>query len=99
MIRLICVVGYSFDINQVPAHGVIQNLINGGAVLVGIACLAGFLISVAAWAIGSRAGNLGAAEFGRSGVVVALGAGLLLGLAPYLVNWAISTGQGVGTGC
>ena len=97
-IRLTCVVSYRFDTAQVPALPVLQNLVNGGTVVVAIVILVGLIISVAAWAIGSRSGNVAAADYGKGGVVVVLAAGLVLGLAPYLVNWFITAGQAAGGG-
>ncbi len=97
-IRMTCVVHYNFDTAQVPALGVLQNLVNGGTVVVAIIILVGLIVSVAAWAIGSRSGNVAAADYGKGGVVVVLAAGVVLGLAPYLVNWFITAGQAAGGG-
>lgn len=97
-IRATCVVHYNFDANQVPALSVLQNLVNGGTVVVAIVILVGLIVSVAAWAIGSRSGNVTASDYGKGGMVVVLGAGVVLGLAPYLVNWFITAGQAAGGG-
>jgi uncharacterized protein DUF6112 len=100
LIRLACVItNYGFDFNQVPANNVIQNLVRGGAAAVAIVCVVGLLLSAAAWAIGSRSGNVAMHDYGKGGVVTVLGAALTLGLAGYLVNWFINAGQVAGTGC
>ena len=97
-IRLTCVVHYNFDTNQVPALPVLQNLVNGAVVVVALVILVGIIVSAAAWAIGSRSGNVAAADYGKGGLVVVLAAGVVLGLAPCLVNWFISAGQAAGGG-
>jgi Family of unknown function (DUF6112) len=52
-----------------------------------VAAVAGIAISAIAWAIGSHSGNPHVAGKGKSGVLIALGAGFLIGGATFLVNF------------
>lgn len=81
--------------NKLPGGHVIQGLLDGlsGWALWG--ALAGVLISALVWAVGANAGNYHAAGKGKTGVLIALVAALLVGAGPTLINFFSDLGQQV----
>lgn len=72
------------------------NDIVGALLTIGlIACVAGLVIAAIVWAIGSHSSNPSLAGRGKTGVLVALVAAILIGGANVLVDFFVTTGQGL----
>ena len=73
----------------------IQEIINSVALYAELGCAAGFLASAIVWAVGGKVGNYGAAQGGKTGVVVAVGVAFLVGAAAAIINFFFHLGQAV----
>lgn len=80
--------------SSAPGAGGIEKALNAFGFYALLACAFGFVVSVAAWAIGGNVGNDMAASRGKIGAFVALGAAFLLGAATVLLQFAYDTGSG-----
>jgi len=60
-----------------------------------VACLAGLVIAAIVWAIGHHSSNPIVAGRGRTGVLVALAAALLIGGANVLIDFFVTAGKGL----
>ena len=60
-----------------------------------IACVAGLELAAIVWAIGSHSSNPHLAGRGKSGVLVAFVAAVLIGGANVLVDFFVATGKGI----
>jgi len=60
-----------------------------------IACVAGLVLAAIVWAIGSHSSNPHLAGRGKSGVLVAFVAAVLIGGANVLVDFFVATGKGI----
>lgn len=78
-----------------PGINSISNIV-GALLTIGlIACVAGLVIAAIVWAIGSHSSNPNLASRGKTGVLVALVAAILIGGANVLVDFFVTTGQGL----
>ncbi len=78
---------------DLPGTSVLGNLANGLASWVLIAAVIGILVGAVMWAFGHYSQNYQQAYNGRRGVMVSALAGLLVGAAPYIVNFFLKQGQ------
>jgi len=78
-----------------PGINSISNIV-GALLTIGlIACVAGLVIAAIVWAIGSHSANPNLASRGKTGVLVALMAAILIGGANVLVDFFVTTGKGL----
>jgi hypothetical protein len=93
---LIAAAGFTFKVTPDPAHAPgaagIQSAINVIAVYTLLACLAGFLMGGAAWAIGGHIANDHASVGGKIGMSVAVGVAFLVGAAAAILQFAYGLG-------
>ena len=73
------------DPGGLPGSQALQSLVGGVAFWALLASLAGLIISAAAWALSSHAGNYHQAGMGKRGTLISAGAALLVGAAPAIV--------------
>ncbi len=85
------------DVNPNPADlpggPQIQQLLDGLAGWALLASLAGLLISVIAWALGSFGGNYNAVNKGKTGVLVCAAAAIVAGGAAPIINFFSGLGS------
>ncbi len=88
--------GFTFTVTPEPARapgaGGIQGAINVIAVYTLLACLAGFLLGGAVWAIGGRIGNDHTAVGGKIGMAISVGVAFLVGAAAAILQFAYGLG-------
>jgi hypothetical protein len=88
--------GFTFKVTPDPSHAPgasgIQSAINVIAVYTLLACLAGFLLGGAVWAIGGRIGNDHTAVGGKIGMAVCVGVAFLVGGAAAILQFAYGLG-------
>lgn len=72
--------------NGLPGIALLKDLVGGVLVVALILCLLGLVVSAASWAVGSQSGNSHAASKGKTGVMVACGAAILVGGANFLIG-------------
>lgn len=77
---------------QLPGSQTLQNLVNGLAGWALIAAMAGLVVGAGLWAIGAHAQNYNQTSLGRRAVLASLGAAILIGAAPVLVNFFFKAG-------
>jgi Family of unknown function (DUF6112) len=78
-----------------PGIGTLSSMV-GALLTVGlIACVAGLVLAAIVWAVGSHSSNPHLAGRGKSGVLVALVAAVLIGGANVLVDFFVTTGKGL----
>ncbi len=76
-----------------PGISALQNIV-GALLTVGlIACLAGLVLAAIAWAVGHHSANPSLAGRGKTGVLVALVAAMLVGGANVLVDFFVHAGS------
>ena len=88
--------GFTFKVSpepgRAPGAAGIQSAINVVAVYSLLACLAGFLMGGAVWAIGGRVGNEATAVSGKIGMAVCVGVAFLVGAASAILQFAYGLG-------
>lgn len=84
------------DPTKLPGGPQIQQLLDGLGGWALLASLAGLLISVIMWALGSFGGNYNAVSKGKTGVLVCTAAALIAGAAAPLINFFANLGSQVG---
>jgi hypothetical protein len=88
--------GFTFTVSPDPAHAPgaagIQSAINVIAVYTLLACLAGFLLGGAVWAIGGRIGTEHTAAAGKVGMAICVGVAFLVGAASAILQFAYGIG-------
>jgi hypothetical protein len=78
-----------------PGIGTLNTIV-GALLTVGlVACVAGLVIAAIVWAIGTHSSNPGLSGRGKSGVLVAFAAAILIGGANVLVDFFVTTGKGL----
>jgi hypothetical protein len=77
---------------QLPGSATLQSLVNGLAGWALIAAMAGLVAGAGLWAIGAHAQNYNQTSIGRRAVLASLGAAILIGAAPVLVNFFFKAG-------
>jgi hypothetical protein len=96
MQTLIAASNFTFKVTPDPAHAPgatgIQSAIDVIAVYTLLACLAGFLLGGAVWAIGGRVGNDFTAVGGKIGMAVCVGVAFLVGAAAAILQFAYGLG-------
>jgi hypothetical protein len=96
MRTLIAASGFTFQVSpdpsQAPGASGIQSAVNVIAVYALLACLAGFLLGGAVWAIGGRIGNDHTATGGKIGMAIAVGVAFLVGAAASILQFAYGIG-------
>lgn len=96
MSTLITASSFTFTVTPDPGHAPgaagIQSAINVIAVYTLLACLAGFLMGGAVWAIGGRIGNDHTAVGGKIGMAVCVGVAFLVGAAAAILQFAYGLG-------
>ncbi len=83
------------DPTALPGGGEAQKLINGGTYFVLLACVAGALLGLGQWALGSRTSNYSQADSGKSKVVACIVAAFLTGALGAIINFFVSAGGAV----
>lgn len=88
--------GFAFSVTpepgKAPGAAGIQSAINVIAVYALLACMAGFLLGGATWAIGARIGNEHTATGGKIGMAIAVGVAFLVGAAAAILQFAYGLG-------
>jgi Family of unknown function (DUF6112) len=83
------------DPTALPGGTEAQKLINGGTYFVLLACVAGALLGLGQWALGSRTSNYSQADSGKSKVVACIVAAFLTGALGAIINFFVSAGGAV----
>jgi hypothetical protein len=81
------------DPSGLPGQDKLQKLVDGLYSWSLILILAALVVAAIAWAWGAQSNHHGAATGGRRGVLIAAGAGLLVGMAPQVVNFFYGIGR------
>lgn len=85
--------GVSPNSNGVPGIGTAKEIVGGLLTFGLIASVGGLVISAATWALASHGGNYSGTHRGKQGVLVCLGAALLIGGADILVRFFSDMGS------
>jgi len=83
------------DAQALPGVPAAEKLLDGLAKYVVIACVAGGLIGIAQWALGSRSNNYSQADSGKTKVAIAAGGAFLVGALAAIVNFFVAAGGAV----
>jgi hypothetical protein len=78
-----------------PGSAALQSIANGIAAWALIGALVALLLGAALWAVGSHTQNMHQSSQGRRAVLTSLGAAILIGAAPTLINFFFNTGLSV----
>jgi hypothetical protein len=81
------------DPSGLPGQDKLQKLVDGLYSWSLILILAALVVAAIAWAWGAHSNHHGAASSGRRGVLLAAAAGLLVGMAPQVVNFFYGIGR------
>jgi hypothetical protein len=88
-------VNLSPSTSALPGSAALQQLANGIAAWALIGALVALLLGAALWAVGSHTQNMHQSSQGRRAVLTSLGAAVLIGAAPTLINFFFNTGLNV----
>ena len=88
-------VNLSPSTSALPGSAALQQITNGIAAWALIGALAALLLGAALWAVGSHTQNMHQSAQGRRAVLTSLGAAILIGAAPNLINFFFRTGLSV----
>jgi len=88
-------VSLSPSTTALPGSAALQQFANGIAAWALIGALIALLLGAGLWAIGSHTQNAHHSTSGRRAVITSIGAAILIGAAPELVNFFFATGQTV----
>lgn len=81
--------------NGLPGINSLSNIV-GALLTIGlIACVAGLVMAAIVWAIGTHSSNPHLGSRGKTGVLVALVAAMLIGGANVLVDFFVTAGKGL----
>ena len=78
-----------------PGSAALQHIADGIASWALIGALVALLLGAALWAVGSHTQNMHQSAQGRRAVLTSLGAAVLIGAAPSLINFFFNTGLSV----
>lgn len=78
-----------------PGSAALQTLANGIAAWALVGALIALLLGAGLWAVGSHTQNMHQSAQGRRAVLTSLGAAVLIGAAPALINFFFKTGLSV----
>lgn len=81
--------------SALPGSAALQQITNGIAAWALIGSLAALLLGAALWAVGSHTQNTHHSAQGRRAVLTSLGAAILIGAAPALIDFFFKTGLSV----
>lgn len=91
--RLLADPGVSPNSNGLPGITEFKNIVGALLTFGVVACVAGLVIAAITWALGSNSSNPHLAGRGKTGVLVALGAAILIGGADFLVGFFWNAGN------
>lgn len=83
------------SITALPGSQVLQQLANGLAAWALVGSLIALVIGAVVWALGSHSQNMHQSVAGRRAVMTAIGAAVLLGGAPSIINFFFHVGTSV----
>jgi hypothetical protein len=92
---LLADVGLNPTVNALPGSAALLQITNGIAAWALIGSLVALLLGAALWAVGSHTQNMHHSAQGRRAVLTSLGAAILIGAAPTLINFFFKTGLSV----
>jgi hypothetical protein len=81
--------------SALPGSAALQQIANGIAAWALIGALVALLLGAALWAVGAHTQNMHQSSQGRRAVLTSLGAAVLIGAAPTLINFFFNTGLSV----
>jgi predicted phage tail protein len=81
--------------SALPGSAALQQIIDGIGAWALVGSLGALLLGAALWAIGSHTQNMHQSAQGRRAVLTSLGAAILIGAAPNLINFFFKTGLSV----
>ena len=76
-----------------PGISLVSNIVGALLTFGLIACVAGLVLAAIVWAVGHHSANPSVAGRGKTGVLVALVAALLVGGANVLIDFFVNAGQ------
>jgi len=83
------------DSNALPGTAMLGHLADGLDSWALLAAVVGLIVGAVMWAFGHYSQNYQQAYNGRKGVMVAAVAALLIGAAPYIINFFVGAGSGI----
>ncbi len=92
---LLAAVSLDPSVNALPGGAALQSLANGIAGWALVASLVALVLGAGLWALGSHSQNYHQSAAGRRAVMTSLLAAILIGAAPYLINFFFKTGLAV----
>lgn len=88
-------VKFSPSITALPGSAALQQIVNGIGAWALVGALIALLLGAGLWALGSHTQNMHQSASGRRAVATSLVAAVLIGAAPYLINFFFTTGLSV----
>jgi hypothetical protein len=80
------------DPEGLPGMPAATKLVDGLAAFVLLACVAGFLLGVGQWALGSKSSNYGQSDSGKSKVLVSALGAFAVGAVAAIINFFLAAG-------
>lgn len=80
------------DPDGLPGMPAATKLVDGLAAFILLACVAGFLLGIGQWALGSRTSNFGQSDSGKSKVLVSVLGAFGVGAVAAIINFFLNAG-------
>jgi len=81
--------------SDLPGSGTLQTMANGLAGWGLVLSLIALVVGAALWALGAHSQNVHQSMAGRRAVLISLGAAIVIGGAPVLINFFFNAGRGL----
>ncbi len=81
--------------SDLPGSGTLQTMANGLAGWGLVLSLIALVVGAAMWALGAHSQNVHQSMAGRRAVLISLGAAIVIGGAPVLINFFFNAGRGL----
>jgi hypothetical protein len=80
------------DPNGLPGMPAATKLVNGLAAFILLACVAGFLLGVGQWVLGSKTSNFSQSDSGKSKILVSILGAFCVGAVAAIINFFLNAG-------
>lgn len=90
--ELLAAVSVKPDPNGLPGMPAATKVVNGLAAFILLACVAGFLLGIGQWVLGSRTSNFSQSDSGKSKVLVSALGAFGVGAVAAIINFFLTAG-------
>ena len=90
--RILAAVAVKPDPNGLPGMPAATKLVDGLAAFILLACVAGFLLGIGQWVLGSRTSNFSQSDSGKNKILVSVLGAFAVGAVAAIINFFLNAG-------